>query len=120
MVNSRTPAELKNCKLEDPFALFRPLAQYLGSDKRLVLSPCVTFLECHHFAKCSHLTFLCSILIIGYNNILLRPHDLPLMSKFGGLHPTPRDRCLRASIIGRAEPSNHTRWVPNCVPMFLG
>src|SRR6218665_801167 len=43
MINSRTPAELKNCKLENPSLLFRPLAQYLGSDKRRVLSPCVTY-----------------------------------------------------------------------------
>jgi len=42
MANSRKPAELKNCKLENPSPLFRPLAQYLGSDKRLVLSPGVT------------------------------------------------------------------------------
>ena len=32
MANSRTPAELKNCKLENPSSLFRPLAQYLGSE----------------------------------------------------------------------------------------
>jgi len=31
--NSRTPAELKNCKLENTSVLFGPLAQYLGSDK---------------------------------------------------------------------------------------
>ena len=28
MANSQTPAELKNCKLENPFLLFVPLAQY--------------------------------------------------------------------------------------------
>ena len=40
MANSRTPAELKNCKLENPCPPFRHLhtGQYLGSDKRLVLS----------------------------------------------------------------------------------
>jgi len=38
VANSRTPAELKNCKLENPFLIFGPLAQYLGSDKRWVLS----------------------------------------------------------------------------------
>ena len=38
--NSRTPAELKNCKLRNPF-LFGPLARYLGSDKRQALSPCI-------------------------------------------------------------------------------
>jgi len=27
-----TPAELKNCKLENPSLLFGPLAQYLGSN----------------------------------------------------------------------------------------
>jgi len=43
IANSRTPVELKNCKLENPSPLFRPLAQYLGSDKRRVLSPCVTY-----------------------------------------------------------------------------
>ena len=37
-----TPAEVKNWKLETPSLLFGPLAQYLGSDKRRVLSPCVT------------------------------------------------------------------------------
>jgi len=43
MANSRTPAEFKNSKFENPSPLFRPLAQYLGSDKRRVLTPCVTF-----------------------------------------------------------------------------
>ena len=38
MANSQTPAELKNCKLENPSHLFGSLAQYLGSDKRRVLS----------------------------------------------------------------------------------
>jgi len=42
MANSRTAAELKNCKLENPSLLFGPLAQYLGSNKRRVLNPCVT------------------------------------------------------------------------------
>src|SRR6218665_2680878 len=46
MANSRTPAELKNGKLEHSPPLFRPLAQYLGSDKRRGLSPCVTY--CMH------------------------------------------------------------------------
>src|SRR6218665_2901861 len=43
----RTSAELKNCKLENPSLLFVPLhvAQYLGSDKRWVLSPCITFVS---------------------------------------------------------------------------
>ena len=45
MANSRTPVELKNCKLENPSLLFGPLAQYLGRDKRQALSPCVTFVE---------------------------------------------------------------------------
>ena len=40
---SRTPTEMKNCKLENPALLFGPLAQYLGSDKQWVLSPCVTY-----------------------------------------------------------------------------
>jgi len=44
MANSRTPDELKNYKLENASLLFRPLAQYLGSDKRWVLSSCVTFI----------------------------------------------------------------------------
>jgi len=39
MANSQTPAELKNCKLENPFPLFRALAQYLGSDKRRIWAP---------------------------------------------------------------------------------
>src|SRR6218665_3123942 len=34
MASLRTPAELKNCKLENPSLLFGLLAQYLGSDKR--------------------------------------------------------------------------------------
>src|SRR6218665_1930078 len=51
MANSRTHAELKNCKLESPSPLFRPLAQYLGSDKQRVLSPCVTN---QHFIPCRH------------------------------------------------------------------
>src|SRR6218665_1584174 len=42
VANSRTPAELKNCRLENPSLLFGPLAQYLGSDMRWVLSPCIT------------------------------------------------------------------------------
>src|SRR6218665_3850552 len=42
MANSRTPAELKNCKLENPSPLFWPLAQYLGRDKRRALSTCAT------------------------------------------------------------------------------
>jgi len=36
MASSRTPAELKNCKLENLSLLFGPLAQYLGSEKRRV------------------------------------------------------------------------------------
>jgi len=44
MANLRTPAEFKNCKLENPSLLFWLLAQYLGSDKRQVLSPCITFM----------------------------------------------------------------------------
>jgi len=43
MANSRTPGELKNCKLENLSLLFGPLAQYIGSDKRRVLSPCVKY-----------------------------------------------------------------------------
>src|SRR6218665_1227910 len=39
MANSRTPGEFKNCKLENPSLLLGPLAQYLGSNKRRVLSP---------------------------------------------------------------------------------
>jgi len=45
MSNLRTPAELKNCKFENPYPLFRPLAQYLESDKRRVLRPCVTYVS---------------------------------------------------------------------------
>jgi len=48
--NSRTPAELRNCKLENTSLLFGPLAQYLGSDKRWVLSPCVTFVHIAQFS----------------------------------------------------------------------
>jgi len=40
MTNLQT---LKKCTLENPSLLFGPIAQYLGSDKRRVLSPCVTF-----------------------------------------------------------------------------
>jgi len=43
MANSQTLGELKNCKLENPSRLFGSLAQYLGSDKRRVLSPCVAY-----------------------------------------------------------------------------
>jgi len=32
MANSRTPAELKNCRVEDHSLLFGSLAQYLGSE----------------------------------------------------------------------------------------
>ena len=39
---SRTPPELKNCDHKNPSLLFGPLTQYLGSDKRRALSPCVT------------------------------------------------------------------------------
>jgi len=38
VANSRTPAELKNCRLEN----HRASTQYLGSDMRWVLSPCIT------------------------------------------------------------------------------
>src|SRR6218665_143624 len=48
MANSGTPAELKNCKLENPSAVFRPLSQYLGSDKPWVLSSGVTY-DIHSF-----------------------------------------------------------------------
>jgi len=41
--NSCTLSELKNCKLENPSLLFGPLAQNPGSDKRRILSPCVTY-----------------------------------------------------------------------------
>src|SRR6218665_1319125 len=44
MTSSRTPAEMKNCKLKTPL-LFGPLAQYLGSEKQRVLSPCVTYVK---------------------------------------------------------------------------
>ena len=37
MANSQTPAEFKNCNIENPSLLFGCLAQYLGSDKRRVL-----------------------------------------------------------------------------------
>jgi len=40
---ANTPAELKNCNLENPSSLFRPLAQYLGSAKQRILSPCLTY-----------------------------------------------------------------------------
>src|SRR6218665_3097906 len=50
--NSRTPVELKNCKLENTSLLFGPLTQYLGSDKRRFLSPFVTFT----FTFCIHST----------------------------------------------------------------
>jgi len=35
-------AELKNCKIENHSSLFWPVAQYIGSDRRRVLSPGVT------------------------------------------------------------------------------
>jgi len=38
-------SEFKNYKLVNPSLLFGPLAQYLGSDRRRVLSPCVTYLN---------------------------------------------------------------------------
>jgi len=44
MANSRTLAELKNWELENPSLLFGPLAQYLESDKRHVMSPCITYI----------------------------------------------------------------------------
>jgi len=43
LANLRTPAELKNWKLENPSLLLGPLAQYLGNDRQQVLSPCVTY-----------------------------------------------------------------------------
>src|SRR6218665_2767960 len=43
MTNSQATAEVKNCKIENLYCLFRPLAQYLGSDKRQVLSAGVTW-----------------------------------------------------------------------------
>jgi len=46
-----TPAELKNCKLGNPSLLFGPLAQYLVSDKRQVLNPCVTYLKSSKLLK---------------------------------------------------------------------
>jgi len=42
MGNLRPPAELKNCNFENPSLLLRLIAQYLGSDRRRLLSPCVT------------------------------------------------------------------------------
>ena len=42
--NSRTPAEFKKCKLENPSLVFWPLAQYLGNGKRRVLSPWDTYM----------------------------------------------------------------------------
>ena len=36
--------DLKNCRIENPSCLLRPLAQYLGSDKRWVLSPDIIIL----------------------------------------------------------------------------
>jgi len=49
MANSRIPADLKNLKLENPSLLFGPPAQYLGGDKRLVLSPCITIIWTIYF-----------------------------------------------------------------------
>jgi len=43
MAHSRTPAEVKNYILENPSLLVGPLAQYLGSDKWWVSSPCITY-----------------------------------------------------------------------------
>jgi len=46
MANSWTRAELKNCKLlKSPISYCGLLAVYLGSDKRRVLNPCVTFVK---------------------------------------------------------------------------
>jgi len=45
MANSQTPAELKNCTLENPSLLLGSLARYLGSDKQWILSAYVTFAE---------------------------------------------------------------------------
>ena len=42
MTNSRIPAELKNCKLENPSLL---LAQFLEAISERVLSPCVTYVR---------------------------------------------------------------------------
>jgi len=58
MANSLALTELKNCKLKNPSLLFGPLAQYLGSDKQRVLSPCVTYI---HFPP--HLTHLTDYLV---------------------------------------------------------
>ena len=44
MANSWTPAEFENRKLENPSLLFRTVSQYLGSDKRRVLNPCITYM----------------------------------------------------------------------------
>ena len=53
MANSWAPAELKNCKLENPSLLFGPLDQYLGRHKQRVLSPCITLVI--------HLSLLCTL-----------------------------------------------------------
>src|SRR6218665_1610149 len=65
MANSQTPAELKNCKLENPSPLFRPLAQYLGSDRQRVLSPSITYIWviCH--------IFVIGLLVICTNSLVI-------------------------------------------------
>src|SRR6218665_3222435 len=55
---SRTPAELKNCKLENPSPLFRSLAQYIESDKRRVFEPLS-----HNCSMLCHYNF-CSLYFI--------------------------------------------------------
>jgi len=42
MANSQATADLKNFRIKNPSWLFRPLVQYLRSNKRWVLSPGVT------------------------------------------------------------------------------
>jgi len=112
MTNSRTLVELKNCKLENSSLLFEPLAQCLGSDKRRVLSTCITytqtflFLKTYHFVKCFHLIFL---YIIRYNKVSWRPHEHPSQS-LGSRPQNPPKIDAFGWREGRTDAGTDERW----------
>ena len=82
-VHRQTPAELKNCKLENPSLLFGPVTQNLGSSKRRVLSPCVTYMYCNR---------------LNYNQAFEKA-DISLGSMSSHLTAHPLVRCCLSHLI---------------------
>jgi len=102
MENSRTPAELKNCKLENLCLLFLPSSSISGSDIWRVLSSCVTIIYLLWYWPPS----ICEIWLQSYNsNEIALPSLLSgTCTALGKFHVTLLSQFDASSVFDMADP----------------